>query len=145
MKRITIIFALITMSVFICKGQIININGIEYQISLGGTAFVKSASTSLTGNITISSTIMHKGKNYNVTSIQSLAFDGCSQLTSIVIPTGVIYIGDQAFRNCTGLTSIKLPIKIEGIGSEAFYNCRNLTSVELPLIKTRMEVLKSWM
>ena len=41
-----------------------------------------------------------------VKSIGSWAFEGCSGLTSITIPSSVTSIGNYAFSGCTGLTSI---------------------------------------
>ncbi len=42
----------------------------------------------------------------SVTSIADQAFDGCTDLTSIIIPSSVTSIGSHAFADCTGLTSI---------------------------------------
>ena len=42
----------------------------------------------------------------SVTSIDSQAFNGCSNLTSITIPEGVASIGWRAFADCTALTEI---------------------------------------
>ena len=44
--------------------------------------------------------------NGDVTSIGSIAFNGCSGLTSIDIPNSVTSIGNSAFSRCSGLTSI---------------------------------------
>ena len=137
------------MSLLMAMGQQININGIEYQIFieqcdtdvLGKVTYippaatVKSASPKLSGNVTIPSQISYKGKMYNVTAIGSNAFNDCSLITSIVVPSGVSYIHSYAFRNCTGLTSIKLPLRIKEIGFGAFYDCISLVFVELPQIK----------
>ena len=41
-----------------------------------------------------------------VTSIAERAFDGCSNMTSITIPSSVTSVGSGAFYGCSGLTSI---------------------------------------
>ncbi len=68
----------------------------------------------------------------NVTSIGSIAFSGCTSLTSIEIPSSVTTIGNRAFYGCTGLTSIVIPNSVTIIGQEAFRVCRGLTSIIIP-------------
>ncbi len=49
------------------------------------------------------------------------------------IPTsGVSYIGEGAFENCTGLVSISLPSNITDIKEHAFRGCTDLTEIHLP-------------
>ena len=48
--------------------------------------------------------IEHKGENIPVTTIGDYAFDGCSSLTSVVIPNSVTTIGSFAFSGCNNLT-----------------------------------------
>ena len=62
----------------------------------------------------------------SVTSIGSYAFSGCSNLTSITIGEGVTSIGEWAFYECSGLTSITIPSSVTSIGSYAFSGCSNL-------------------
>ena len=42
----------------------------------------------------------------NIREIGEKAFAGCTGLTSIYIPSSVVYIGDDAFLGCSGLASI---------------------------------------
>jgi hypothetical protein len=60
------------------------------------------------------------------------AFESCSGLTSITLPSGVTEIGKFAFLHCSGLTSITLPSGLTEISSSAFSGCSGLTSITLP-------------
>ena len=59
------------------------------------------------------------------------AFYEQGQLTSIVIPNSVTYIGDIAFFGC-GLTSIVIPNSVTYIGEMAFEECRLITDIVIP-------------
>ena len=76
-----------------------------------------------TGEVDIPASVYYNGSNYTVTKIGSLAFNGCSGLTSITIPNSVTTIGDSAFEGCSGLTSITIPNSVTTIEDFAFYGC----------------------
>ena len=57
------------------------------------------------------------------------AFESCSGLTSITLPSGVTMIYSSAFESCSGLTSIALPSGLTEIGVNAFSGCSGLTSI----------------
>ena len=82
-----------------------------------------------TGSVVISSTVTFENVTYNVTSIESYAFQGC-HITSVTIPNSVTSIGYRAFAGCSGLTSITID-GVESIGNYAFYSCTGLTSVTI--------------
>ncbi len=58
------------------------------------------------GDVVIPATVTYDGTTYPVTSIEDIAFYGCHDLTSIVVPNSVTEIGQEALGNCPGLTSI---------------------------------------
>ena len=51
------------------------------------------------------------------------AFEGCSGLTSLTLPSGVTEIGFGAFDGCKGLTSLTIPSSVTSISDYAFMNC----------------------
>lgn len=73
-------------------------------------------------------------KNVTVTSCASItdrAFYGCTMLTNVNLAENdkLITIGVAAFNGCSGLQSITIPSNVTSIGSAAFYNCTSLKSV----------------
>ena len=66
-----------------------------------------------------------------VTFIGDYAFDNCTALTSLTILDGVTTIGTCAFRNCENLTSVTFPPSLVTIGSSAFIWCFNLDAVHI--------------
>ena len=80
-------------------------------ISIGDVAFNNISCQSVTFS-----------ENSQLISIGSNAFQSCTSLTSITIPSGVTRIGNYAFDNCTSLTSITIPSGVTSIGMDVFKN-----------------------
>lgn len=66
-----------------------------------------------------------------VVSIGEGAFGG-SDLTSVIIPDSVTYIGREAFNFCEGLSTITIPNSVMHIESTTFYGCYGLIEVTIP-------------
>ena len=66
-----------------------------------------------------------------VTAIGIGAFDSCSSLTAVTIPSTVTSIGGSAFLHCTSLTSIVIPDSVTQMGSGIFRGCGSLQNVTL--------------
>ena len=66
-----------------------------------------------------------------ITRISKETFSGCTNLTSVNIPSTVKTIEERAFYN-TGLTQITIPNTVTTIEASAFRNNKQLTTAKLP-------------
>lgn len=73
-----------------------------------------------------------------VYEIEREAFEGCTLLTSVVIPDTVKVISFYAFKDCVSLTSIVIPDSVKDIDGGAFQNCTALKDVKLSKELTMM-------
>ena len=111
----------------------VEIGGIKYELAVNTrqATVIGKSSDIYSGEIIIPESVEYKGSNYRVTTIADSAFYGHFDLTSVIIPNTVTYIGDDAF-NSSGLTSVTIPNSITNIGRGTFYNCDDLTSINIP-------------
>ena len=63
--------------------------------------------------------------------IKQACFDGCKSLTNISLPDSVISI-DNAFGHCNSLVNIVIPESVTSIGYSAFSSCSGLINITIP-------------
>ncbi|MEE0992565.1 MAG: leucine-rich repeat protein [Bacteroidales bacterium] len=131
MKRIIFAICTILCANVLWAQNLFTVGDIQYEITGTNEVEVDSASTSAT-SIVIPETIDYEGITYNVTSIDTWAFDSRTNLTSVTIPNSIVSIEKGAFYGCTGLTSMDIPNSVTTIDTGAFYNCAGLTSINIP-------------
>ena len=78
-------------------------------------------------------------ENTSNDKLGDFAFEGCSGLTSLTLPSGVTEIGFGAFDGCKGLTSLTIPSSVTKIGRYAFDGCSGLTSLTIPSSVTSID------
>ena len=69
--------------------------------------------------------------NSGLTTISDNAFEYCTHLSSITLPSTLNEIGEKAFYECTSLSSIDIPSNVGEIKSETFSGCSSLSSVTI--------------
>lgn len=87
-------------------------------VSLGNDAF--HGCGGITGTLLFPGTLEY---------ISTDAFAGCAGIEEIILPRGVLFIGDGAFNNCSGVQRLWLTNSIQGIGVNAFNGMKNLKKV----------------
>ena len=113
------------------QAQTVAVDGINYDLNVNAkTASVTKSN--VTGDIVIPEKITVDGVEYPVTSIANYAFESCSSLTSVAMPS-VTSIDDNAFNSCSRLISVDMPL-VTSIGGNAFHSCSSLTSVAMPSV-----------
>ena len=75
----------------------------------------------------------------NKTNISYGTFMNCRYLESISIVRGAV-IDEKAFNNCSALVNVSLPSDLTEIGYEAFAECANLKTINLPFTNTSLEI-----
>lgn len=65
-------------------------------------------------------------------AISGYMFNGCHNLTYIIIPDSVTKIEERAFKGCKYLRYAVIPDNVTRIGSEAFSECSMLYRIVLP-------------
>lgn len=73
-------------------------SGLLYNILDGSRFRVLLASRQVAGKIELPA---------SVTELQDYAFDGCEQLSEVIVPEGVVRMGSEVFANCTGLAAVR--------------------------------------
>ena len=68
----------------------------------------------------------------DVVGVANYAFYPSPELTSVVLPNSILFIGTGAFQECVSLETVDFGAGLKSIGEEAFSNCRSLKSVTIP-------------
>ena len=98
------------------------------------------------GSISIPRSVKYNEIEYKVTAIDSHAFENCSGITSIIIPSSVTSIGARAFKGCSGLTSVTIGSTTPpSIYSDTFVGLSSTTTLYVPSgSKTAYEAKSNW-
>ena len=87
----------------------VEIGNLTYNINTDSmTAEVSGYVTRPTGDLVIPESVMYEGAVCKVTAICESAFDGCSDITSVTVPSTIARMDDNAFFECTSLTAVHI-------------------------------------
>ena len=148
---------LMSMVASVASAQKIEIDGIYYYFTKDEAEVTYDDDNKYSGAVNIPASVEYDGRPYIVNRIRESAFNECTGLTSVTIPSSVTSIGSEAFKECSQLTSvtfaenselnsigdyafqwcgslasITIPSSVKSIGSEAFAYCTGLSSITIP-------------
>ena len=135
MKKITLLLLALVAGTSLWAENV-KINGIYYSLSSTTAQVISDQSSdksvySAYTSVTIPSSVTYNNYTYPVTSVGTSAFEGCSNLESVVLPSSVTSIGTDAFYGCVRLESVNLEEGLTNINLRAFYNCK-LDTIVIP-------------
>lgn len=116
------------------KDGTVTIDGITYKQKEDGNFIVLSAEKTLT-SAEIRDKINEDDEEV-INEIGEKAFENCSEITQISIPSTVTKINSYAFSNCSKLTNITIPFAVTEIGDSCFVHCESLTSIKVNVANT---------
>ena len=85
------------------------------------------------GSVVVPSSVTgYDGQVYQVKQVAPTAFYGCTEITSIELPSGITTLGRTAFYQCSSISSFNIPTTVTTIGQKVFQGCEKLTSICIP-------------
>jgi len=143
MKRIISILTVVLLSTaMMMADEIVRLGDFYYSLGATTATLVKDQSSDQSVykeyiNVTIPASVTYSNYTYPVKTIGTSAFEGCSNLQSVTLPSSITAIYTDAFYGCRKLGSVNLEEGLTNINQRAFYNC-NLTSITIPSTVTSM-------
>ncbi len=100
-------------------------------VGQGAFGSCSALNTVLITDLSAWSMINFVNNNSNPLTITKTLKINDEEITDLVIPDDVTYIGDNAFRECTNITSVTMGESVTSIGASAFYGCKNCASITI--------------
>ena len=150
---VLVLAVLIIASLFLLAGPVLNLlanmpSNYSYQVNPDGETCIITDYTPpfALPNGSVDLHIPGELEGFRVTAIDtsnlggkgSQSFYRHDELRSVVIPQGVVRIGNNAFANCSYIVSVELPDALQEIGGLAFMNCGRLEAIEIPRSVTKI-------
>lgn len=127
-----LVFTLLDDDTYSVEGGFVNISKYDtYNVSIPATYKDKPVSTISADGFRafpIYYVIIPEG----IVRIGNGAFADCGDLTQVFLPSSLESIGARAFANCNILYFIQLPEGLKELGNRAFQNCKNLKEITVP-------------
>lgn len=145
-KKLLALFAVLTLTANVKAQEYFESGSIVYGITSEQTVEVLSNyylhNTPYSGSIVIPQTVEHNGITYTVTALGEVAFESCTNVTSLTLPPTIRSIGSHCFYNCT-FTTLQLPDSLRRIDDRAFLYS-SISSLHLPACFEEYDECSFW-
>lgn len=132
MKRILLcMFAIFAAVSSYAEGYFVTIDGLKFMADTHAKTATLVANN-YSGDIKVPASFTDKGVEYKVTSLIASCFEGCSNLTSVTLPSTITSLSDRCFYNCYNLKKVNIPSSVTSIGTDCFSLCQALTNIDVP-------------
>lgn len=125
-----LILIILLCSTIVIHATNITIEGIVFQL-VGQSAYLIDGKNTTSANVVIPYALSYNGQEYVVKNIQSNAFQSCDKIYSVVIPDGVVSVGESVFDHCNNLTTVTIGNGLVEIGFKMFNSCEKLSVITL--------------
>ena len=113
-------------NIFVGERKEETIDGYTYIYSTGDQKAVLNKATASSKDLTVRGSFKIGDATYSVTAIDKSVFKGNKNIVSLTILDNVEVIRAGAFQNCTNLKKIVLPSTLKEIGDNAFDGCESI-------------------
>lgn len=117
----------------VVKGVLTQYRGSEKDVIIPDNLGINKINSAFSDNDSIISVVIPAG----VTQLYG-AFTECSNLKSVKLGDGLIFIKDFSFAFCRNLEEINIPNGVTEIGSDAFLACKALRKIKIPATVTKI-------
>lgn len=77
----------------------------------------------------VANNVNNNANNNGITAVAGIVYARDKEITSAVVPEGVLELGSSAFANCRNLITISLPSSLNEIGFSCFFQTPKLTNI----------------
>ena len=131
-QTITTLLFIITSISAMLSATTVKIGDFYYELSGTEATLTQHTSYQSLTQAFIPSSVISGGHEYSVTKIADNAFNSCSELLAVSIPSSVTYVGEKAFAYCTWLDSVAWhPVRMYNTSyatnTYPFYNDKKIT------------------
>ena len=107
------------------------VDGFYYEVNIEKmTATLVAGENKHSGEVVVPEYVTYKDRQFSVNAIEG-AFSNNTELTSVIIPSSVKFLGKSSFEGCSSLKSISGLDNVTEIGESCFSGCEALVSIEL--------------